>query len=317
MSAEQINRFDRIVAILIQLQSKRIVKAQELADRFDISLRTVYRDIRSLEASGVPIISEAGVGYSIMDGYRLPPVMFTKEEAGSFVAAEKLMKKFTDESLGGHYEAAMFKIKSVLRGAEKEWVDSLDAQIQIQSSGTSFNSNVPNALEVVMNGIAEKRRLALVYKGFENHTETERVIEPLGLFNENNQWYISAYCLLRKDYRHFRADRILAIRQLSEVFEKEHGVVQLQLNVEDTAPKIKVRIRVTQSTAKFLQHERKYFGFVEEVHDGDFVEMTFMVNSPGKSFARWFLMFAEDAVILEPESVKENVREILSRIQID
>lgn len=69
MSTETLNRFDRIVAILIQLQSKRIVKAQELADRFDVSLRTIYRDVRSLESSGVPIVSEAGVGYSIMDGY--------------------------------------------------------------------------------------------------------------------------------------------------------------------------------------------------------------------------------------------------------
>src|SRR5690606_10008011 len=76
MGNNTVNRFDRIVAILVQLQSKRIVKAQELADRFEVSLRTIYRDIRTLEASGVPIISEAGIGYSIMEGYRLPPVMF-------------------------------------------------------------------------------------------------------------------------------------------------------------------------------------------------------------------------------------------------
>tara|TARA_R110002073_G_C9461371_1_gene578752 strand:+ start:1636 stop:1941 length:306 start_codon:yes stop_codon:yes gene_type:complete len=100
MGRDTVNRFDRIVSILVQLQSKRIVKAQELADRFEVSLRTIYRDIRTLEASGVPIISEAGVGYSIMEGYRLPPVMFTREEAGSFVAAEKLMQKFVDKSLG-------------------------------------------------------------------------------------------------------------------------------------------------------------------------------------------------------------------------
>jgi biotin operon repressor len=80
-------RFDRIVAILIQLQSKKIVKAQELADRFEVSLRTIYRDIRTLEASGVPIYSEAAVGYALMEGYRLPPVMFTREEVSSFIAA--------------------------------------------------------------------------------------------------------------------------------------------------------------------------------------------------------------------------------------
>ena len=92
MSIDTVKRFDRIVAILVKLQSKRIVKAQELADKFDVSLRTIYRDVRTLEAAGIPIVSEAGVGYSIMEGYRLPPVMFTKEEASSFVAAESLCK---------------------------------------------------------------------------------------------------------------------------------------------------------------------------------------------------------------------------------
>lgn len=98
MIQEELNRFDRTLAILILLQSKKLVKASQLSDRFGVSLRTIYRDIRSLEAAGVPILGEAGVGYSIMEGYRLPPVMFTREEAGSFVAAEMLMRKFTERS---------------------------------------------------------------------------------------------------------------------------------------------------------------------------------------------------------------------------
>ena len=131
MSSDSLKRFDRIVAILIQLQSRRIVKAQDLADRFQVSLRTIYRDIRTLEASGVPIASEAGVGYSIMEGYRLPPVMFTREEASSFVAAEKLMQNYTDKTLGSYHESAMVKIKSVLRGSQKDWVSALESQVDI------------------------------------------------------------------------------------------------------------------------------------------------------------------------------------------
>eukprot|EP01136_Pigoraptor_vietnamica_P039838 Opistho-1_new@11073 len=107
MFDESPKRFDRVIAILIQLQSKKVVKAQELAERFEVSLRTIYRDIRTLEASGVPIYGEAGIGYSLVDGYRLPPVMFTREEASSFIAAEKLMEKFIDKELGQHYQSAM------------------------------------------------------------------------------------------------------------------------------------------------------------------------------------------------------------------
>src|SRR5438046_1665971 len=105
------NRLDRLSAILIQLQSKKIVKAQEIADRFHISLRTVYRDINSLEEGGIPIIGEAGVGYSIMDGYRLPPVMFTKEEATAFLMAEKILEKYTDSYNANMYKSALYKIK--------------------------------------------------------------------------------------------------------------------------------------------------------------------------------------------------------------
>src|SRR5690606_16673177 len=143
MSIDTVKRFDRIIAFLTQLQSRRIVKAQYLADRFQVSLRTIYRDIRTLEASGVPIASEAGVGYSIVDGYRLPPVMFTREEAGSFVAAEKLMQKFTDKTLGAYYESAMYKLKSVLRGSEKDWVSAIENHVVIPSSENFFNENVP------------------------------------------------------------------------------------------------------------------------------------------------------------------------------
>src|ERR1700720_1726919 len=118
------NRLDRLTAILIQLQSKRVVTAQEIAERFNVSLRTVYRDIRTLEEGGIPLTGEAGVGYSIMDGYRLPPVMFTKEEATAFLTAEKLIEKLTDPLSDENYKSAMYKIRSVLRVAEKDFLEN-------------------------------------------------------------------------------------------------------------------------------------------------------------------------------------------------
>src|SRR4030095_5461383 len=125
------NRIDRVTAILIQLQSKKIVKAQDIAERFNISLRTVYRDIKTLEEAGVPVIGEAGVGYSIMDGYRLPPVMFTKEEATSFLMAEKILEKYSDSYNSNIYKSALYKIKSVLRTAEKDFLTGIDENIMV------------------------------------------------------------------------------------------------------------------------------------------------------------------------------------------
>ena len=310
MGMDTVKRFDRIVAILIQLQSKRIVKAQELSDRFEVSLRTIYRDIRTLEAAGVPIASEAGVGYSIMEGYRLPPVMFTKEEAGSFVAAEKLMQNFTDKSLGGHYESAMIKLKSVLRGSEKDWVETLENQIRIFPSQEIFNEKVPNALEILFESMAEKTQVLLTYEAIEAEKPGDRKIEPVGIFNENNFWYVMAYCHLRKAYRQFRADRIQRISRTTERFQLVHPPIEA-LRREEPSEKTRVKILVDKKISKFLRGSRKSYGFVEERKLQHDVEMTFLIEDTQNHFARWYLMFGDYAKILEPASLKTRVLELL------
>ena len=310
MGMDTVKRFDRIVAILIQLQSKRIVKAQELSDRFEVSLRTIYRDIRTLEAAGVPIASEAGIGYSIMEGYRLPPVMFTREEAGSFVAAEKLMQKFTDKSLGAYHESAMIKLKSVLRGAEKDWVEALESQVSIFPSQEIFNDKVPNALEVLFESIAEKTQVFLSYESIQADGPIDRNIEPVGIFNENNFWYVLGYCHLRQDYRQFRTDRIHKINRTPNTFLLQHASVEELRNVE-SAQKTKVRILVDKKVAKFLRGSRQRYGFVKEITNRNEVEMTFMVDDIDNHFARWYLMFGDYARILEPEQLRTRVAELL------
>lgn len=315
MGMDTVKRFDRIVAILVQLQSKRIVKAQELADRFEVSLRTIYRDIRTLEASGVPIVSEAGVGYSIMEGYRLPPVMFTREEAGSFVAAEKLMQKFTDKSLGAYYESAMFKLKSVLRGKEKDWVETLESQVSIVPGQVLFNAEVPDALEILFESIAERKQVFLRYESLREEAPSERRIEPVGLFHENGFWYILGYCHLRTDYRHFRTDRIHKINRTSLDFILEHGTMDEHRQKTEAVEKTKVKIMVDKSVAKYIRGQCKYYGLISEHTNGDEVEMTFMTTDCHNGFARWYLMFADYATIVEPQKLKDRVGEILTNSQ--
>ncbi|MES2795918.1 MAG: HTH domain-containing protein, partial [Bacteroidota bacterium] len=170
------NRIERISAILIQLQSKKIVKAQEIADRFDISLRTVYRDIHSLEESGVPIIGEAGIGYSLMDGYRLPPIMFTKEEAMALITAEKLVEKFADNSIKTTYESALYKIKSVLKPIEKDNLNNLTNHIQIVQNQYDLRQDSNSAIQNILKSIEGKTQIKINY--FSNHSQenNERVV---------------------------------------------------------------------------------------------------------------------------------------------
>ncbi|MDO6674434.1 YafY family protein [Tenacibaculum sp. 1_MG-2023] len=313
MSLDTVKRFDRIVAILIQLQSKRIVKAQELADRFEVSLRTIYRDIRTLEASGVPIISEAGVGYSIMEGYRLPPVMFTREEVGSFVAAEKLMQKFVDKSLGNYYESAMIKLKSVLRGREKDWISALESQILVDPTNKLFNDSLPNALETLFESIAEKRQVFLKYQALNRETPSERFVEPVGIYHESGFWYVLAFCHLRSDYRQFRTDRMLAIKSTQNSFTREHITLDEYRSQHENTPKTKVVISVDKSVVRYINNSKIHHGFVSEKIKGNQVEMTFMTSYVEHGFSRWYIVFSDYAKIIEPESLKLQVKAILEK----
>ncbi|MDA6068198.1 YafY family transcriptional regulator [Flavobacterium sp. AC] len=304
-------RFDRIIAILIQLQSKKIVKAQELANRFEVSLRTIYRDIRTLEASGVPIYSEAGVGYALMDGYRLPPVMFTREEVGSFIAAEKLMQKFTDPSLGSHYASAMYKLKSVLKTTDKDWVSNIESRILMQTQEPLFHDSSPNTLAILFDSIAEKKQIILCYKTAEAEQATNRNIEPVGVFHDHNNWYFLGYCHLRQDYRQFRTDRILGIQKTECNFTIEHDSLETYLTKIETIPTTKVRILVDKKIINYIRYEQKYHGYISEKEIGNQIEMTFMSRDIQESFPRWFLMFGDYATIVEPEKLKIRTLELV------
>ena len=313
MGMDTVKRFDRIVAIFIQLQSKRIVKVQELADRFQVSQRTIYRDIRTLEASGVPIAGEAGVGYSIMEGYSLPPVMFTREEASSFVAAEKLMQQFTDKSLGAYHETAMYKVKSVLRGKEKKWVEALETQVTIFPNQQLFNEKIPDALEILFESIAEKKQVFLRYLSLDADAPSERTIEPIGVFNENSYWYVMGYCHLRQDYRQFRTDRIHKIGRTLTSFSLAHKTLEELRKKSQTRAKVKVRILVDKKISRYLSGSKKSYGFISEKPRDGFVEMTFMTDDIENYFPRWYITFGDYAKILEPEILKERVSVLLHR----
>lgn len=308
------NRFDRITAILIQLQSKKIVKAQDLADRFDISLRTVYRDIRSLEEAGVPLYGEAGIGYSLVDGYRLPPVMFTREEALTFVTAEKFMEQFTDASTRSSYQSAMYKMKAVLRSDEKDLVENIEDSILIRKRNHG-NSDAPdNVLDVLLQCISANCVAKMTYNAFNSEGKTQRAIEPIGIYHENQFWYVIGWCHLRKDYRHFRADRITNIVLSDEKFHKKHPTFKEYLENDEKKHQLEViKIRINKKIAPYVQTQKYYYGFVSEIDLGNQIEMTFHTLFI-EGFARWLLMFADETEIVEPDYIKEQMKELIGVI---
>ena len=309
------NRIDRLTAILIQLQSKRVVKAQDIAERFSISLRTVYRDIRTLEEAGVPLAGETGVGYSIMDGYRLPPVMFTKEEATAFLAAEKLIEKLTDASTEENYKSAMYKIKAVLRSNEKDHLENIDANIQvIDNPYLPKDKNPANPLQVILKSISEKNMLCINY--FANHSQekTKRNIEPVGIFYLGSYWHVIAFCHLRNDYRDFRTDRIAYISATDHSFKKEHPSLKTYLKqISKEKELYTVVMLVDKEIIKYFGDQKFYNGFVSQKELKNKIEMTFLTCSI-EGFARWYMMFGDQAEIISPDSLKNRIKQITSVI---
>src|SRR5258706_14252449 len=177
------NRIDRLTAILIHLQSKKIVKAEEMADRFEISLRTVYRDVRALMEAGVPIGSEAGKGYFIVYGYHLPPVMFRQEEASAILLAGKLVEKMTDESIRKSFESALMKIKSVLAEREKDHLESLESHVEVFQMPRPPQAQFPtHFLPDILNALVYKDVLQLRYHSNQDELP-KRGVEPTGMFS--------------------------------------------------------------------------------------------------------------------------------------
>ncbi|GAA3640218.1 helix-turn-helix transcriptional regulator [Flavivirga jejuensis] len=210
------NRLTRITAILIQLQSKKVVTAKEIADRFEISLRTVYRDIKTLQEAGVPIGSENGIGYFIVDGYSLPPIMITEEEANALIISEKLISNQGDASLIKDFNSILIKIKSVLRDFEKENVAKLENRIVPSYKKEIFESNW---LSIIQKAITNTKILEVTYHSIYKNEQTLRDIEPLGIYYTDKAWIMVAHCRLRNEIREFRLDRILKINVASQTFD--------------------------------------------------------------------------------------------------
>ncbi|MDN5215150.1 YafY family protein [Fulvivirgaceae bacterium BMA12] len=212
---EEKPRLSRLTAIITQLQSKRIVTANYLAERHNVSVRTIYRDIRTLEKSGIPIVTEEGKGYSIMEGYHLPPVLFTEDEANALVTVEQLAIKNKDQSLSENVSSAIEKIKAILKYSQKGNADLLADRIYF--GGHQNQQKTSSNLMQLQSAIIHFQLLKIEYLSSEGK-RTTRDIEPFALYSINGNFLLIAFCRLRKDFRAFRIDYIESLQPQNETF---------------------------------------------------------------------------------------------------
>lgn len=309
------NRTDRLVAMVMFLQGRRVVRAADLAEHFEVTERTVYRDISALSEAGVPIAGEAGVGYSLMKGYQLPPVMFTAEEATSLFVGGELVKQFTDASLHAPMVSALEKLRAVLPRDRQEHVERLVRNTLVMGRG---NPNPDPAAQPwllqVQQGVVQRRVLHLVHRSPERDEDTMRDVEPLGVVFHTGAWYLVAWCRLRKDFRHFRVDRIRRLDMKGETFPPRPDFSLAKHMVASVPAHETIAVRVWfDRRAQERARRESYATLVEERRRDGGAEYSLFSYSL-EWMARWLLSFGDWAEAVEPKELREKVRALAEKV---
>jgi predicted DNA-binding transcriptional regulator YafY len=211
-------RADRLFQLVQLIRGRRLTTAAFLAQRLEVSERTVYRDVADLQHQGVPIEGEAGVGYRLGAGFELPPLMFTQEEASALVAAARLAQSWVDPALARNIETGLGKILSVLPPAARVSAEAL----ALYAPALGLDDAMRNRLQTLREAVEARQKLRLSYRDVSGDA-SERTVRPLGCFYWGKVWTLSTWCELRSDFRGFRIDRMDAVKVLPERFRDEAG----------------------------------------------------------------------------------------------
>lgn len=212
-------RADRLFQIVQILRGRRLTTAALLAERLGVSERTIYRDIRDLSISGVPVEGEAGSGYRLMAGFDLPPLMLTTKESEALIVAIRLLKTWGGDSLSRSLESAQEKVLAILPADSRRKAE----QSRIFAPNFGARQHSKSHFDLMHKAVSGQQVLTLAYRD-ESGRQSRRDVQPLGLFFWGEHWVVVAWCELREDYRCFRLDRCLEIipqeRRFSEHAER-------------------------------------------------------------------------------------------------
>ena len=211
------SQLSRLISILTLLKSKRLLTATELAAKYEVSIRTIYRDIRKLEEAGIPVYTIEGRGYSLMDNYTVAPVQFTEKQANALITAQHIVSQSKDASFVNEFNEALTKIKSVFRSSVQEKSELLSDKIHVWN--WEYEEFSSDALSEIQLAITNFNFVEINYQKADDPTISFRKIEPCAMYSTNHKWILIAFCHLRNDMRAFRIDRIKHYKILPETFE--------------------------------------------------------------------------------------------------
>lgn len=296
------NRIDRLLALILYLQSRRTCTAEAMAEHFGLSVRTIYRDIAALGEAGVPILAEAGIGYSLMKGYLLPPVNFSEQEAYALSTGVMLAQRMTTQSYNEKMQSALDKIKAVLPNEAKHRLELL-----AKGMATPQTEHPQQAdLSVLQQAIARQQLLTFDYQNA-SQTHSSREVEAVGLVFYLGRWHLIAWCRLRQDYRDFRTDRIHNLQLQAEQFQARSDFNAKDfLQFSTPAAQLTAQILFAHTTADRARREW-WQGITDEQPNAEGVTMT-LNCSDWSSLACWLLSLGTAAKVLAPDELKQEMR---------
>ncbi len=304
------NRTDRLLAIVLELQGKGKQRAEDLAETFETSKRTIYRDIQALGEAGVPLVSIPGRGYSLMKGYFLPPLSFTTDEATMLLLGSDFMAQNFDAQYRAAAQAASRKIAGVLPEKLRDEVQSLQQSIRFVSAGMIDGTPESTLLQQLRRAIIEHTTVRFHYhtrhssdgKGEEN----TRDADPYGLAYVRNTWNMMGYCHLRKDIRNFRLDRMEQIKLLPKTFQRPADF-KLQVRSPEERGTMIVKVLFDNEVARWVLEARSYYTVAEEdMPEGLLVTLKIRQES---EILQWLLGWGRHVHVLEPELLRQKLVE--------
>ncbi|MHB8600573.1 MAG: helix-turn-helix transcriptional regulator [Ktedonobacteraceae bacterium] len=302
------NRTDRLLAIVLELQGKGKQRAEDLAETFETSKRTIYRDIQALGEAGVPLVSIPGRGYSLMKGYFLPPLSFTTDEATMLLLGSDFMAQNFDAQYRAAAQSASRKIAGVLPEKLRDDVNSLQQSIRFVSAGMVDGTPESYMLQQLRRAIIEHTTVRFHY-----HTrytsdgksgENTRDADPYGLAYVRNTWNMMGYCHMRKDIRNFRLDRMEQVKLLPKTFQRPPDF-KMQVRPLNERGAITVKALFDSEVARWVHEARSYYTVAEEdTPEGLLVTLKIRRES---EILQWLLSWGRHVHILEPESLRQRL----------
>lgn len=305
------NRTDRLLAILLEFQGRRQLRAEELAARFEVSVRTIYRDVGALTEGGVPIAALPGIGYRLLDGYFLPPLLFTADEAAALALGGAFVRDRVDADLRRTTSDALRKLEAVLPPDRREAVAQRGRELRFPDLGAPSDDAM---LATLRGAIQEHQVVRLLYHQPRRDRPEARDVEPVSLSYVDQAWHLTAYCRLRQAPRIFRLTRIDRFERLPERYEPGARHTFHRPDRRSERP-VEVRVRVDAPAERWLR-ERQPFAFVGEEQGTAGTIFIYAVRDE-EELLGWLLSWGPAIEVLSPPGLRTRLaqaaRDTLSR----